>query len=60
MFKVFFKELLSRGHELTAISAFPLNEKLANFTEILIEPSYSFGDECEYFEVRLKCADNNL
>ena len=47
MFKVFIKELISRGHEVTSISAFPFNENLANYTEIIIEPTWSFGDGCE-------------
>jgi glucuronosyltransferase len=49
MFKVFIKELVDRGHEVTSITAFPYNEKLANYTEIKIEPTWSFGDDCELF-----------
>jgi glucuronosyltransferase len=47
MFKVLIRELVSRGHEVTSISAFPFNEELANYTEIKIEPTFSFGDGCE-------------
>ena len=47
MFKVFIKELITRGHEVTSISAYPINENLANYTEILIEPKWSFNDVCE-------------
>ena len=47
MFKVFIKELIDRGHEVTAISAYPFKERLDNYTEILIEPQWSFGDACK-------------
>uniref|UniRef100_A0A182KAS7 UDP-glycosyltransferases domain-containing protein n=1 Tax=Anopheles christyi TaxID=43041 RepID=A0A182KAS7_9DIPT len=36
----FVKELLSRGHEVTAISNFPAKEPHRNYTEILIDPPY--------------------
>lgn len=49
MFKVFIEELVGRGHEVTSINAFPLKENLENYTEILIEPRWSFSDGCEYF-----------
>lgn len=48
MFKIFIRELVSRGHEVTAITAFPLNEKLTNYTEILVAPQFSFGDACKF------------
>uniref|UniRef100_A0A182TRD4 Uncharacterized protein n=1 Tax=Anopheles melas TaxID=34690 RepID=A0A182TRD4_9DIPT len=36
----FVKELLSRGHEVTAITNFPAKEAHRNYTEILIDPPY--------------------
>uniref|UniRef100_A0A1Y9H2X1 Uncharacterized protein n=1 Tax=Anopheles dirus TaxID=7168 RepID=A0A1Y9H2X1_9DIPT len=36
----FVKELLSRGHELTAITNFAAKESHRNYTEILIDPPY--------------------
>lgn len=47
MFKVFIQELIDRGHHVTAITAFQYKEKLANYTEILIDPVWSFGDDCK-------------
>lgn len=48
MFETFVKEFIARGHEVTAITALPFKEKMKNFTEVLIEPTWSFGDGCEY------------
>uniref|UniRef100_A0A182PLS9 UDP-glycosyltransferases domain-containing protein n=1 Tax=Anopheles epiroticus TaxID=199890 RepID=A0A182PLS9_9DIPT len=36
----FVKELLSRGHEVTAITNFPAKEPHRNYTEVLIDPPY--------------------
>jgi glucuronosyltransferase len=36
------KELANKGHEVTVITNFRLNEKIANYTEILIEPMFDF------------------
>lgn len=54
MFKTFVKELITRGHEVIAITALPFKEKMINFTEVLIEPTWSFGDGCEY------CSESHL
>lgn len=48
MFKTFIQELIERGHHVTAITAFQNKEKLENYTEILIDPMWSFGDDCEF------------
>lgn len=47
MFKVFVKELVSRGHEVTAITALTMKEQFKNYTEVLIDPPYTFDDICE-------------
>lgn len=46
MFKEYINELVKRGHEVTSISAFEYGHRLSNYTEILIEPHWSFGDLC--------------
>ena len=46
MFKVVIKELIQRGHEITLISPFSFNEKLENYTEIVIQPPWSPGSHC--------------
>lgn len=51
MFKVFIKELVNRGHEVTCITAFPYKETLSNYTEILIEPRFSLETDCKLFMI---------
>lgn len=46
MFKVFIKELVNRGHKVTAISTIPLKEQLSNYTEIIIDPPFTFDASC--------------
>lgn len=48
MFKVLIKELISRGHEVTAITAFPMKETINNYTEVLIHPRFLFDASCEF------------
>lgn len=60
MFKVFIKELVDRGHEVTAITAFPYNEPLKNYTEIKIETVWSFGDGCEFLRLKSHLSDKKL
>jgi glucuronosyltransferase len=36
------QELAKRGHEMTVITNYPLPKKIANYTEIIIEPIYDF------------------
>jgi glucuronosyltransferase len=36
------KELAHRGHEVTVISNYPINERVTNYTEILIEPVFDY------------------
>lgn len=43
----FVKELLSRGHEVTAITNFPAKEAHRNYTEILIDPPYDIPYYCK-------------
>ena len=47
MFKVFMKELVNRGHHVTAITAFQYNEKLENYTEIYIDEVWKLNEDCE-------------
>lgn len=47
MFKVIIKELIQRGHEITLISPFKFDEKLENYTEIVIEPAWNPGNRCK-------------
>lgn len=49
MFKVVIKELIQRGHEITLISPFTFDEKLENYTEIIIQPSWTPGEHCNLF-----------
>jgi glucuronosyltransferase len=53
MFKVYISELVKRGHEVTSISAFKYGAPLSNYTEILIEPQWSFGDTCKFILKRI-------
>ncbi|KAG5674368.1 hypothetical protein PVAND_004342 [Polypedilum vanderplanki] len=41
MLKVFIEELLNKGHEVTAITTLPYNDKTTNYTEILIDPAWN-------------------
>lgn len=42
--KVFIEELVNRGHELTCITSISMGEnKLDNYTEILIDPAFFMG-----------------
>ncbi|XP_055379736.1 UDP-glycosyltransferase UGT5-like [Condylostylus longicornis] len=53
MTKAIISELTRRGHEITLITAFPINEKLSNYKEILIEPVYDFWtDITKHFGVK--------
>lgn len=47
MFKVFIKEMIERGHHVTSITPYQYKEKLENYTEILIDPVWSYGDQCK-------------
>lgn len=63
MFKVFIKELIARGHEVTSISAFPFDEKLSNYTEVLIDPPWAIGEHCElkiYGKSQIFCININF
>jgi glucuronosyltransferase len=42
MLQPIMKELANKGHQVTAITNYRMNEKIANYTEILIEPNYDF------------------
>lgn len=52
MFKVFIKELIARGHEVTSISAFAFDEKLSNYTEVLIDPPWPIKEHCELINLK--------
>lgn len=47
MFKVFIKELVDRGHHVTAITAFQYNDKLDNYTEVYIDETWKMNEDCE-------------
>lgn len=47
MFKVFIKEMIEKGHHVTSITPYQFKEKLENYTEIYIDPVWSYGDQCK-------------
>lgn len=49
MNKALVTELLHRGHEVTFITNFKIEEKLPNYTEILIDPIYDLWQDVKHF-----------
>ena len=47
MFEHVIKELLNRGHEVTAITGYQLDTNSSNYKEVLINPIWDFGSKCE-------------
>uniref|UniRef100_U5EXU4 Putative udp-glucuronosyltransferase n=1 Tax=Corethrella appendiculata TaxID=1370023 RepID=U5EXU4_9DIPT len=59
----FVKELLKRGHEVTAITNYQAKEKHSNYTEIIIDPMYdipSYLPISDIFELRYDSDLQNL
>uniref|UniRef100_A0A182LSR9 UDP-glycosyltransferases domain-containing protein n=1 Tax=Anopheles culicifacies TaxID=139723 RepID=A0A182LSR9_9DIPT len=59
----FVKELLSRGHEVTAITNFALKEPHRNYTEVLIDPPYDipyYFPVSDIYESKYNSDLNNL
>ncbi|XP_053673812.1 uncharacterized protein LOC128724073 [Anopheles nili] len=59
----FVKELLARGHEVTAITNFPAKEPHRNYTEILIDPPYDipyYFPVSDIYESKYNSDLNNL
>lgn len=42
-FTKFIEQLVGRGHHVTAITPFTYGKPLDNYTEVLIDPPFSFG-----------------
>jgi glucuronosyltransferase len=53
MLKVYINELIRRGHEVTAITAYHNDEPISNYTEILIEPRWISGKRCKYMNLTI-------
>lgn len=47
MSEIVMTELARRGHNVTVITNFRLNEKLANYSEVLIEPAFDYWIACK-------------
>lgn len=60
MFKVFIKEMVDKGHHVTAITAFQYKDKLENYTEVYIDEVWNLNDDCKCFKMGLKIIINQL
>lgn len=50
----FIKELVNRGHNVTAISNFPIsNFQSSNYTEVLIDPPFDLDKVCKQSQSRV-------